>query len=152
MHGWAFFLLAALASPALSADEAAAGAGMSLADFQAASRTRMMQADADHDGRLSATELSAAAAMRSGGGGGGRMFKMLDGNGDGFLDTSELDAMSARRFGRMDADGDGKVTAAEREASRGQRHGRGMGWRGVPQQPNPDRPNTERLNTDRQGD
>jgi hypothetical protein len=133
----------------------AADQGESLADFQAAARQRLMQADTDHDGKLSQSEFAAGmAALRAGegrsdrpdgarspGGGGGRdpsrMFKMLDSNGDGFLDAAEIDAMSARRFARMDANGDGKVTAEEREAGRVQWRGRmgggmnGMGGMGM---------------------
>lgn len=130
---------ALMTTPVLAADD-----GQSLADFQAASRQRLMQADTDHDGKLSQAEFAAGmAALRAGGEGGpggpggqgrgrdpSRMFKMLDTNGDGFLDAAEIDAMSARRFARLDANGDGKVTAAEREAARGQWRGRmggGMG-------------------------
>jgi hypothetical protein len=145
MRAAAFLLLfAGLTSPALAGDEApapapSADAGISLSDYQAAFRQRLMAADADHDGRLSQSELAAARAATGREGGRrdpSRMFRMLDVNGDGFLDASELDAMSARRFARMDANGDGKLTAEEREASRAQWRGRmgdggsggGRGW------------------------
>ena len=129
-------LLAGLASPAFAADEAPAtpsapDAAMSLSEYQAAFRQRLMAADSDRDGKLSESELAAARGAMGGPREGterrirprrdpSRMFKMLDTNGDGFLDASELDAMSARRFASMDANGDGKVTAEEREAGRGQ--------------------------------
>jgi hypothetical protein len=148
------FAATTLAVPAWAAPEvlapALADADTSLAAYQAEFRQRMMAADADHDGRISQAELTAAReAMRkerndrteadrperSGRRGDpARMFGMLDTNGDGFLDAAELDAMSARRFARMDANGDGKITAEERESGRGQWRrrmgGQGGGWGG----------------------
>jgi hypothetical protein len=125
--------LAVLASPAVAADEASGDQGMSLADFQAAFRQRLMAGDSNHDGKVSQAELAAARqALGSGDGLGGkrdpsRLFKRIDTDGDGALGPAEIDRISVRRFARMDANGDGKVTAAEREAARGAARGKALG-------------------------
>lgn len=102
----------------------AAPAGMTLEQYQSAGRARMMERDADHDGKISAAEFAAGGGGRQGGGGmppemATRMFARLDANADGSLDKAEIDAMLAQRFARMDANHDGAVTAEERDASRG---------------------------------
>ena len=50
---------------------------------------------------------------------GSKMFARFDTNNDGYLDTSEIDAMLARRFARMDADHDRMLTPDERHAMHG---------------------------------
>ncbi len=109
------------------------GRPMTLADYQARSRERVMRADTDHDGRVSLAEWNAYQADRSGGAdhGGGRwrgggfggdpagQFQMMDANHDGYVTPAEVDAMSAERFARMDANHDGVVTPDERRALRG---------------------------------
>lgn len=50
---------------------------------------------------------------------GARMFARLDANGDGVLDTGEINALLARRFARLDANHDGMLTQDERHAMRG---------------------------------
>lgn len=114
---------------------AQAPVGMTLPQFQAEGRSRMLERDADGDGKISATEFAAGGrrGAKAGpgdaqGGGGdmaGRMFQRFDANGDGLLDKAEIDAMLQRRFERLDADHDGIVTAEERQAMRG-RGGGGM--------------------------
>jgi hypothetical protein len=108
-------------------------AGMTRQQYQDAGRGRMLERDADGDGRISAAEFAAGQhgrggeggngggeGRRHGGGGGGeRMFQRFDANGDGYLDKAEIDAMLRQRFERMDANHDGIVTPEEREASRG---------------------------------
>lgn len=94
----------------------AAGEGMSLADFQAAGRQRILRADANRDGRISKEEW--AAARKNAKRDPARLFGRLDANGDGQLDASELDALLARRFQRLDANGDGVLTQEERQAGR----------------------------------
>lgn len=105
----------AIAGPAL-----AQAGGMTLADFQSAGRTRLMQADANGDGRIAKAEWTArprpAANAKADP---GRLFDRLDANRDGALDQAELDTLLARRFARMDANGDGALTAEERRAARG---------------------------------
>lgn len=125
--------LATLASPALAAGGASGDQGMSLAEFQAAFRQRLMAGDSNHDGKISQAEL--AAARDALGGGSGRaakrdpslLFKRIDADGDGALSPAEIDRISARRFARLDANHDGRVTAAERQAARGSARGEGLG-------------------------
>jgi hypothetical protein len=81
-------------------------AAMSLSDFQAMQRARMMRMDTDHDGRVSLAEWAAWHAAHPGHGAGGdpaRMFQRLDLNHDGYVSADEIDAASARRFARMHA-------------------------------------------------
>jgi Ca2+-binding EF-hand superfamily protein len=103
---------------------ASAADSVDLATFQADARTKIMAADANKDGVLSESEWSArrdtvlGSAGRQGAAGNvPRVFRRLDTNGDGKLDASEIDAITAERFKRIDADHDGKVTQAERAAA-----------------------------------
>jgi hypothetical protein len=97
---------------------AATAGGMSLQDFQAMARTRMMRGDADGDGKLSKAEWSAMRAGRQGKIDPGVIFDRLDTNRDSYLDAAEIDALTAKRFERLDANHDGIVTIDERKAAR----------------------------------
>ena len=93
-----------------------AGADVDLATFQTRHRTRMLRADADHDGRVSRPEWTAWWDAHPGKGPydpAGR-FRAIDADGDGFLTAEEIDAVSAKRFARLDADHDGRVSRADR--------------------------------------
>lgn len=94
--------------------------GVDLATFQVRHRTRLMKADADRDGRISAAEWTAWWAARPGKGPAdpAKRFRRLDANGDGFVTAEELDAVFAKRFAQLDADHDGRVTRAERPCRR----------------------------------
>ncbi|GJE57719.1 acid-shock protein [Methylobacterium thuringiense] len=90
--------------------------GVDLSTFLARNRTRIMLADADHDGRVSRAEWAAWWDARPGKGPydpAGR-FRAIDADGDGFLTDEEIDATSTKRFARLDADHDGRVVRAER--------------------------------------
>ncbi|GJD75357.1 EF-hand domain-containing protein [Methylobacterium goesingense] len=94
----------------------AGAAGVDLSTFLARHRTRIMRADADHDGRVSRAEWAAWWDARPGKGPydpAGR-FRAIDADGDGFLTAEEIDATSSKRFARLDADHDGRVVRAER--------------------------------------
>lgn len=102
----------------------AAPDGMTLDAFQSAARHRMMQADADGDGKISKAEWVAARGATAKGGGEmkrdpARTFDRLDTNKDGYLDATEIDALTAKRFARLDTNNDGIVTADERAAAHG---------------------------------
>ena len=105
------------------------GRSVTLAEFQARYRDRLMQADTDHDGRISLAEFMAARQAEPGGGGEGRggdperQFQRLDANHDGFVTPAEVDGFSAERFARMDTNHDGVVTPEERMARRGGGYG-----------------------------
>ena len=103
--------LLAAPMPVFAADE-----GVSLADFQAAGRQRLMRADANGDGRISKEEW--AASRKNAKRDPSRIFSRLDANGDGQLDAGEIDMLLARRFKRVDANGDGLLTPEERAAGR----------------------------------
>lgn len=94
----------------------AGGAGVDLTTFLARHRTRIMRADADHDGRVSRAEWAAWWDAHPGKGPydpQGR-FRAIDADSDGFLSAEEIDAMSTKRFARLDADHDGRIVRAER--------------------------------------
>ncbi|AHE53491.1 hypothetical protein NX02_08840 [Sphingomonas sanxanigenens DSM 19645 = NX02] len=105
--------LLAMPIPALAAGE---GEGVSLADFQAAGRQRLLRADANGDAKISKEEW--AAGRKNAKRDPSRMFGRLDANGDGQLEASEIDTLLARRFKRLDANGDGMVMPEERTAGR----------------------------------
>ena len=90
--------------------------GVDLATFQARHRTRLMRADADHDGRVSEAEWTAWWAAHPGKGPAdpAKRFRRLDANGDGFVTAEEIDAVTAKRFAHLDDNHDGRVTRAER--------------------------------------
>jgi hypothetical protein len=93
-----------------------ASVGVDLSTFLARNRTRIMRADADHDGRVSRAEWAAWWDARPGKGPydpAGRL-RAIDADGDGFLTAEEIDATSTKRFARLDADHDGRVVRAER--------------------------------------
>lgn len=90
--------------------------GVDLSTLLARNRTRIMRADADHDGRVSRAEWAAWWDARPGKGPydpAGR-FRAIDADGDGFLTAEEIDATSTKRFARLDANHDGRVVRAKR--------------------------------------
>ncbi|KQO68718.1 hypothetical protein ASF22_19320 [Methylobacterium sp. Leaf87] len=109
-------VLAQTPEPSTSAPVAAKADGVDLTTFQARHRTRLMKADADHDGRISEAEWTAWWAAHPGKGPAdpAKRFRRLDANGDGVVTAEELDAAFAKRFERLDADHNGRVTRAER--------------------------------------
>ncbi|MBO9713959.1 EF-hand domain-containing protein [Sphingomonas sp.] len=74
-----------------------------------AAQARFAQLDANKDGVLDATEMSA--------GPGGRMLARADTDGDGKVSAAEMKAGAEMRFDRLDANKDGKIDAAERDAA-----------------------------------
>jgi hypothetical protein len=125
--------LAALALPASAQQPApppaAPAAGLAFDQFAGRARERLMRLDADHDGRISKDEFAAGGgairrgtmqdAERPGGHDRSKMFARWDANQDGYLDTSEINAVLARRFARMDANHDRVLTGDERHAMQG---------------------------------
>lgn len=123
-----FLVAGALLLPvALAAQTGAPGSGVTLAQFQAAARQRLMMLDTDGDGRISEKEYDArpGAAKATGRRAklAGRIFDRLDTSKDGALDKSEIDAMLATRFQRMDTNKDGLLSVAERDAARSRLEG-----------------------------
>ena len=124
---------AAFAQPVPPADAPAPPpAPMTLQQFQQERVARTMQADNDHDGRVSKAEWEAYRASHPSGHGHGdggghenagdgpprrfdpdAMFARLDTNGDGYLTPDEIAAQAAERFRRMDRNGDGVLTPDE---------------------------------------
>jgi Ca2+-binding EF-hand superfamily protein len=136
--------LLGLATAAGAQAPAAPASGISFDQWAAKARERLMALDTNHDGKISKDEFAARAegmgggrwGSRHGGQGGAmpasaqaggdapkrdgtKMFDRFDTNQDGFLDTTEINAILARRFARMDANHDGVLTEDERHAMRG---------------------------------
>jgi hypothetical protein len=75
--------------------------------------------DANHDGKLTASELSARGGSRSAMGGFLKGHsKEIDRDGDGVLTRIEAIGNAERMFNKMDRDSDGEISPAEMEASR----------------------------------
>lgn len=112
----AFTVAPAMAAPRWDAD----GDGkMDRTEFAAMAMKRLLKnADKDGDGMISLEEWKARPAMAKAKGDVDRRFARLDRNGDGKLDSGELDAIFGKRFARIDADKDGFVTKEERKARR----------------------------------
>lgn len=90
-------------------------------------RERMAAADADHDGVLTAPELTAHRAQMQ-----AQRFARIDADGDGAVTAAEVDPGRWAHLQAADADHDGRVTRAEFEAAHagGAVHGPGRGGPG----------------------
>lgn len=89
---------------------------LSLEEFTAPVKTRIVQADADKDGRATAAEFAAAkkipeAAAK-------RLLASFDTDKDGAVALAEVESRRSERFKVLDADADGKLTLAEFQAPR----------------------------------
>ena len=113
------------------------GGKVTLAQMQQRRVERLMQADANGDGKVSKEEFAAAMQQRMarfGGGAGGAgpnvdaMFARQDLNGDGFITKEEIETSTAQMFARMDPNHTGYVDMGQ---FRGGGMGGGMG-RGGP--------------------
>ena len=77
-----------------------------LADMKTRMSEMFDRIDANHDGAVDASEMSA--------GPGGRMLARADGDGNGRITRDEMNAAAEVMFKAMDKNGDGAVTADER--------------------------------------
>lgn len=93
------------------------------ADADKAGAVRFDQLDTNHDGSLSATEISAAP--------GGRGLARADANSDGAVSKAEFTAQQGQRFDMMDGNRDGQLSKAERDAFRQQMMERRRGSGGL---------------------
>jgi Ca2+-binding EF-hand superfamily protein len=114
-----FFAITGLGIVSMPAIAQTAAQGTTVAEFEARHEARFMQADSNHDGRISAAEWQAAMAGKPGDP--ARRFARMDRNHDGFVDKGEIDEALARRFHRMDVNGDGLLSPQEHQAAH-QRH------------------------------
>jgi Ca2+-binding EF-hand superfamily protein len=96
------------------------GDGMiSAAEHATGARQMFAKMDADHDGRVTASEMDAMhAQMKPADTAGPTMssaekIKTIDTNGDGVLTASEHEAGARAMFAKMDANGDGSLSAEE---------------------------------------
>ena len=110
-----FFAITGLGIVSMPAIGQTAAQGTTVAEFEARHEARFMQADTNHDGRVSAAEWQAAMAGKPGDP--ARRFAHMDHNHDGFVDKGEIDEALTRRFRKMDANGDGRLSADEQQAA-----------------------------------
>ena len=95
-------------------------AATTLPVFQQRFAARFMQADTDHDGRISAQEWTAWRASRPNAKGDpARQFQRLDLNHDGYLTTDEINTFSARVFQRRQARRAGQAASPQSAAAEG---------------------------------
>ncbi|MBA8878204.1 EF-hand domain-containing protein [Phyllobacterium myrsinacearum] len=91
------------------------GDGMiSLDEYQAAARTRLLKFDTDGDGKLSLEEWLKRPAPKNAKRDPTALFNRIDTNHDGFIDTAEMDIVSKKRFERLDKNADGQLSKDER--------------------------------------
>jgi hypothetical protein len=83
--------------------------------FQERFRRRVMEADTNHDGRISLAEWLAwrAQSPRPPAGDPTRAFQRMDLNHDGFLTPDEIDAAAAKMYQRREARSGGMPPGAE---------------------------------------
>ncbi len=105
---------------------------ISRAEFDACSKMRFEQVDANKDGKATLEEFQAQSMAK-------RqqrqqmMFQQMDTSGDGAVTPDEFDSMHDTRFEQIDADGDGAITAASRRPGDGSRRpGQGPGFQSRP--------------------
>lgn len=106
-------LPASMAMAAPKADTNGDGA-ISLAEYQAAARARLLKFDTNGDGKLSLEEWLKRPAAKNAKRDPTAVFNRIDTNHDGFIDTAEMDTVSKKRFERLDKNSDGQLTKEER--------------------------------------
>ena len=109
--------------------------GITFEEFSAALHMRVNDADANHDGKITTEELTAAFERMRAKRMAERLMRRFDDNGDGVLTADEIETRHKRMFARLDKNGDGKLDPDEMPKRRGMRRGMGgpgMGQGGVP--------------------
>lgn len=106
-------LPATLAMAAPKADTNGDGT-ISLAEYQAAARARLLKFDTDGNGKLSLEEWLKRPAAKNAKRDPTTVFNRIDTNHDGFIDTAEMDTVAKKRFERLDTNSDGQLTKEER--------------------------------------
>lgn len=98
-------------------------------EFSTAMKTRISNADTNHDGKVSATEIEAAFQQMQAERMVDRFIKRFDVNGDGAVTADEIESRQKRMFARLDKNSDGKLEMSEMPKQRqgGQRKGMGQG-------------------------
>jgi hypothetical protein len=120
-------LLFAVAADAAPRGDSDGNGKLSLSELQTRTLARLMKADTSGDNKVSLEEWLARPAASKFKGDPSAIFKLRDTNGDGFLDASESEVMTKRRFDLLDANRDGAITDEEWVARRtkGARNGGG---------------------------
>lgn len=90
-------------------------AGVPASTFVSRHEKKVFAGDTNGDGKVSRAEFMATA--KAGKHDPAKRFAKLDANGDGMLDTAEINAMLNRRFKHLDANGDGVLSPDERAAA-----------------------------------
>jgi Ca2+-binding EF-hand superfamily protein len=103
---------------------------LSFDEFFAAMRTRMGDADTNHDGKVTSDEIVAAYEKMRAQRMADRLMRRFDSNNDGALTADEIEARQKRVFARLDKNSDGKIELSEMPKRRQMRQD--MGEQGGP--------------------
>jgi hypothetical protein len=82
-------------------------------EFSAAMKTRIGQADADGDGKLTVAEIAKEIERMRAERRAQRMVERFDADGDGMLTLAEIESRQKKMFALMDRNNDGKVVKDE---------------------------------------
>jgi Ca2+-binding EF-hand superfamily protein len=91
---------------------------LTVTEFQAMMKKRLMRADTDHDGKISLEEWKARPAAAKAKGDPVKAFQRLDANGDQSIDAAEIAPLLKQRFDRIDTNADGALSEQELSARR----------------------------------
>lgn len=118
---WMFVLATVLlVTPATAAprSDADGNGTLSLVEFQAAQKQRLLRADNNGDGKLSLDELKARPEAGKSKADPVKTFQRNDADGDRVINQAEIDLLTKRRFDRLDRDAEGAVSQQEIAAQR----------------------------------
>ena len=111
---FASILVCAVAAGGAPRGDADGDGKLSLTEFQTLAQKRLLRADKNADGKLSLDAWLARPVAAKRKTDPSKIFMRFDANGDGLLDTTEIDALAKRRFTLLDANADGVITDEER--------------------------------------
>lgn len=92
-------------------------------EFAAMLKSRIRNADANNDGKMTVEELAAEIEKMRAERMAKRLIERFDTDGDGMLTTAEVEARQKKMFALMDRNDDGKIVPDELPSGKWRRHG-----------------------------